>query len=110
MADVFATKFSNVPKPEKDGEETAAMFDGEHEVVKLVEEDPAFATYLLANAKKACVYRNVLKTGVAKSSLGMPFDGELGTFAVEIIRRAGNRFVDHVPKLAWEFKEREGTM
>ena len=78
-ADVAATDMANVMKPPKNGEETARMFDKEHEDVMLVKESETFSASLPTSTKEAGTNPDVLERFEANNWLGVSRPWKLAT-------------------------------
>lgn len=79
MPDVSSADVTDVVKPQENGEETATMFDEEHEAVVLVKESETLGARLNAGTKETGMDHYVLETVKTSSSLGVSSDREVAT-------------------------------
>lgn len=110
LPDIASANVTDVLKPQKNGEETASMFDKEHEDVELVIESETLSTRLLARTKETGMDHQILETLEAKSSLHVSSDWELETSGKDRVLPGSSVPVDLVAKFRWKFLEWKGTV
>ena len=107
FANVSATNVADVGEPTKDCEETACMFDTEHEDVMLVEESEAFGIYLLTGAKETGTDHHVLEAVKASRSLAMAWDWKAAPSRKQRNLQDRVEFVNLISEFRWKSQEWE---
>lgn len=108
--DIAPANVTNVLEPQKNGEETASMFDKEHKDVELIVEGETLSTRLLAGTKETGMDHQVLETLEASNSLHVSSDWELETSEEDRVVPGSSILVYLVAKFRWKFLEWKGTV